>query len=113
MKLTNIAEVTEAITGLLSEPRKDKPSKLMLSALEAVIEQVESKARGSEDTLKAMTKVREAYGIPKTNDSTEANNGETNTLRQRQDQDRPTVEARATKARLRHGSNPTGDLPTK
>lgn len=67
MKLTNVADVTEAIAKLLANPTKDKPNKLMLDALEAVVSQIEAKAKGNESITNAMTKVRQAYGI--TNDS--------------------------------------------
>lgn len=75
MKLATVADVTEAISKLLAEPRKEKPSKLMLEALDAVVSQIESRSRGSETINQAMTKVREACGIAKPTEKADSLNG--------------------------------------
>ncbi|MFN6304372.1 MAG: hypothetical protein ACK42H_19470 [Planctomycetota bacterium] len=69
MNLTTVTGVTEAITKLLSEKPKDKPSPQMLAALDAVVGLVEKKYSNNASVTDAMQKVRTTFNLKPEADS--------------------------------------------
>lgn len=75
MNLTTVAGVTEAITKLIAQPPKDKPSPQMLTALSAVVKLVEGRYSSNASVTEAMKKIRAAYNLKPEADSQSINGG--------------------------------------
>jgi len=67
LRLNTIDGVTAAIERLVNNQKKAEqpPSKLMLTALDAVLTQVENAGANKPAVIRAMAKCREAYSLPK------------------------------------------------
>lgn len=63
MQLNTIEGITNAITTLLAEKHEGKPSPLMLTAYEGVLNLIERKAKNNQQIAKTVADVRLALGI--------------------------------------------------